>query len=339
MMRVFLSLFVIAFAAKVESQNNILPVITFDMNEFMAHQQMQAREHQRQMPMAILPPAHQMPMVLPPPEHPMHRQMHEEHQRQMHEQMHRQMMEEESHRRMQAEDHLNQMMAAEEHQRQMEAAQHQHQPMGPGARDGEVDEPMVGSPFGLNPLDPLGLRNPFGLFAPLRRNPFRSSSFNTGNIGGLGGLNYFNSHLLAASNPNAEEPQVGAPHEVGAPIPFGMEQIPPQHHQMEQHLAQFPPQQQQMEPQVGAPNPNKDFWKGWIWFANDNGDSQLGGPREEQPLIVQPTQFQDPPMPVGPPAPQQFNMQQLTSTADERAEDRHWWGKGYGKGYDKGYDE
>lgn len=331
-MRVILSLFVIAFVAKVESQNNILPVITFDMNDFMAHQQMQARQHHRQMPMAIPPPAHQMPMILPPAEHQMHRQMQEEEMhrqmqeqmhRQMQEEMHRQMHEHEVQRQMQAaEEHHRQMQAAEEHHRQMHA-QEQHQQMSEG-RDGEANEPIVGSPFGLNPLDPLGLKNPFGLFSPLRRNPFRSSGLNAGNIGGLGGLNYFNSQMLGAANPNAEEPQVAAPH----------------HYQMEQQLAQFPPQQHQMEPQVGAPNPNQDFWKGWIWFANDNGDSQLGGPRAEQPLIVQPTQFQDPPMPVGPPAPEHFNLQHVPATADERAEDgaRHWWGKGYSKGYDKGYD-
>jgi hypothetical protein len=45
-MKVFLSVFVIAFVAKVESQ---LPVVQFDMNEFMAHQQQhQAEIHHEQ---------------------------------------------------------------------------------------------------------------------------------------------------------------------------------------------------------------------------------------------------------------------------------------------------
>lgn len=48
MKKILLSLAALALVIKAQAQDNILPVITFDMDEFMAHQQMMQHDFQRQ---------------------------------------------------------------------------------------------------------------------------------------------------------------------------------------------------------------------------------------------------------------------------------------------------
>lgn len=305
-MKVLISLAVIAFASKVNSQiPSPLPVITFDMSGFnqpqMVHQ-MHGRENEM---MHEMEQQHQIEL--------MNQQRQSEMQHMM-EMQHREMM--------------HQMEQQRQHEQMMEQQRQHEMMMNQQGRDaGQMaEEPIVGS---ISPLD-LKLAKPFGLGGiGLPLPGFRFSNLNLGHLGGIG----FGHSILGAANPMAEDNLEAAPH---AEI---VEKSHHHHHHHVEPLVGAAPDQQGFIgwPWIHWANPNDE--------VGAVGPDQPMPPMMPMQPMMQPQEFElaAPPMqhfdmqPVGPPMMQPMGnpMMQPFEMAPQQVEDgaRHFWKKG-GYGYE-----